>query len=622
MTMHRMNRVAVVLLLCLSACVAHEKNGDKAAAVGDWKTALAAYREALMSEPESPVLKEKFERARKEAVVAASQRAHTCASMGEWQCALEEADFALSIEPANPELATFRADAARSMALDQIQRARSAAGTQQFPEAFGFLKRATALSNDPQVVQQASQARGEIIGLAGAEAERLYQLKAYANSLTLLRMLVPLDASWQPRLALVEAEYEQHLAAEYERLAGEGDAALAQRRWAEARDRYEEALRMKSGGRAESLVRYAGGMAQGESALARRDFVSSAAGYRQAVESGRDRDGSAAAQLERVEIRPYAIRLRSVLVMPTRLDGRPWVGPANPFLARLLDRGMGAVAGGDSAKAWRHLIRAAERMPAQNRPTLSVIVTTPSGERLMTPTRNSLYAVYDDPELVIATNHYDERNLVFHVVQGEGMSAEEVGVVSVALGELVQRGESELSRQSIAALELATAPASGRADGMFAGLRPLGDGTNLAQDFSMPTPRTRGFLLTGVKAVVRPGDYQDEQARDGAPDVYVELEQGGRVIYRGPVVADSYEASWSPTRVNLHVEQTEQLLVRVWDADEGDPADLVLSTSIPANNLAGGSFHFLGGPQGASVLDLRFESRRTEVPRMAGATGP
>ncbi len=620
--MHRMNRVAVVLLLCLSACVAHEKNGDKAAAVGDWRTALAAYREALLNEPESPVLKEKFERARKEAVAAASQRAHTCASTGEWKCALEEADFALSIEPGNPELAAFRADAARSMALEQLQRARAAAGNQEFPDAFNLLKHATTLSKDPQVVQQAAQVRGEVLGLAGAEAERLYKGKEYSRSITLLRMMVPLDASWQSRLALVEAEYEQHLAAEYERLAREGDAALAQRRWAEARDRYAEALRMKSGGRAESLMRYAEGMARGESALAQRDFVSSAQGYRQAVESGHDRDRAAAAQLERVEIRPYSIRLRSVLVMPTRLDGRPWVGPANPLLALLLQRGMGAVSGTDNARAWRQLIRAVERVPAQNRPTLSVIVTTPTGERLMTPGRNSLYAVYDDPELVIATNHYDERNIVFQVVQGEGMSTEEVGVVSVALGELVQRGESELSQRSIAALELATVPAAGRVDGMFAGLRPLGDGTNLAQDFSLPTPRTRGFFLTGVKAVVRPGDYQDEQAGDGAPDLYVEVEQGGRVVYRGPVVGNSYEASWAPTRVNLYVEQTEQLVLRVWDADDGDPADAVLSASVPAKSLADGSFHFVGGPQGASVVDLRFEPRRTEIPRMAGATGP
>ena len=618
--MRMLNRAVVVLLLCLTACVAHEKNGDKAAAAGDWRTALAAYREALLKEPESPALKEKFERARQEARVAASQRAHTCANAREWQCAVEEADFALSLDGSDTELAAFRADAARSLALDVVQRARTVAGTQQFPEALGLLKRATTVSNDPQVLQEATRAKAEVVGLADAEAERLRQLKAYPRSLTLLRLLVSVDASRQPKLQAVEAEYERFQSAEYERLTAEGDAVLAQRRWAEAQEKYEEALRMKSGGRAEPLARYAGGMARGESALARRDFADSAEGYREAVASGLDRDGSAEARLAAVEIRPYTIRLRSVLVMPTRLDGRPWVGPASPVLARLLGRGMDVVAGGNNAAAWRVLIRAAERVPVRNRPTLSVIVTRPDGERLMTPGRTSLYAVYDDPELVIATNHFDERNLVFQVVQGEGTSQEEVGAVSVALGELVRRGESELTRQSIASLELATGLVAGRVDGMFTGLRPVGDGTNLAQDYSVPREGTRGFRLKGVRAVAIPGSYNDEAAQDGAPDLYVELEQGGRVIYRSPVVSNVTDSTWSPTSVNLHVEQAEQLVVRVWDADDGDAADPVLSAYVPAQNLATGLFQS-ATPEGGSV-ELRFEPRRFEGPRMAGSSDP
>jgi hypothetical protein len=613
--MRGMTRVAVVLVLCLTACVAHEKNGDQAAAVGDWKTAMAAYREALLNEPESPILRQKYEQARKEAVSEATRHAHSCAGARDWQCAVEEADFVLAVEGPNADMAAFRADAARSLAREQIQRARTEASSQRFPEALGYLKRVTAVSDDPEIIQEATRAKAEVVGLADVEAERLRQLKAYPRSLELLRLMASVDVSKQQKLQLVEAEYEQHLAAEYERLAREGDEALAQRRWAQAQEKYEEALRMKSGGRAESLARYAEGMARGESALAKRDFVTSAEGYRQAVESGMDRDGSAAAKLARVEIRPYALRIRSVLVMPTRLDGRPWVGPAAPIFGRLLERGMEVTAGADNRAALKFLLRAAERVPMQNRPTLSVIVTLPNGERLVTPSRNGLYAVFNDPELVIATNHFDERNVVFQVVQGEGSSMEEVGMVSVALGELVQRQEAELSKQSIAALDLVSGPGVGRVDGMFTGLRPVGDGSNLASDFSVPTARTRGFRLTEVKAVARPGDYQDEQGQDGAPDLFVELEQGGRVVYRGPVVTGNYEPSWSPTAVNLYVEQTEQLVMHLWDADEGDAPDEVLSVHVPASRVAAGSFQIR--TQGGSSVELRFEPRRSDGPPMA-----
>jgi hypothetical protein len=350
--------------------------------------------------------------------------------------------------------------------------------------------------------------------------------------------------------------------------------------------------------------------------MARRDFVAAAEGYRRAVDSGLDRDGMAASRLAQVEIRPYALRIESVLLRLTRPDGRPWVGPPSPIFGRMLEKSVDLASGSNDA-ARRLLIRAAERIPPQNRPSVSVIVTLPDGERLMTPMRSGLYAVFDDPELVIATNHFDERKLVFHVVsQAAGSALEELGVVEVALGELVQRGESELSRQSIAALELAAGPARDRVEGMFSGLRPVADGSNLAQDFSLPTPRTRGFRLTGVHTVVRPGDYTDEQGQDGAPDLYVELEQGGRVVYRGPVVSNNYDSSWAPQGVSLHVEQNEQLTVRVWDADDADAPDLVVNASVPAHELSLGRFR-ANSPGGGSFVELRFEPRRSGTPQVA-----
>ncbi|MFL5351724.1 hypothetical protein [Archangium sp.] len=614
--MRGMKRAVAVLLLCLTACVAHEKNGDKAAAVGDWKTAVAAYREALLNEPDSPELKQKYEQARKEAVADATRRARSCAGAQDWQCAVSEADYALALDTSSPELAAFRADAARSLAREQVQRARTMAGGQQFVEALDMLQRATTVSNDPEILQDASRARAEVVGLADAEAERLRQLKAYPRSLTLLRLVVQSDPSRQQKLAAVEAEYEQFQLAEYERLAREGDAALAQRRFAEAQEKYEEALRMKQGGRAEPLARYAGGLAQAEKGMARRDFVAAAEGYRRAVDSGLDRDGLAASRLAQVEIRPYALRIESVLLRLTRPDGRPWVGPPSPIFGRMLGKGVDLASGSNDA-ARRLLIRAAERIPPQNRPSVSVIVTLPDGERLMTPMRSGLYAVFEDPELVIATNHFDERKLVFHVVsQAAGSALEELGVVEVALGELVQRGESELSRQSIAALELTAAPSRDRVEGMFSGLRPVADGSNLAQDFSLPTPRTRGFRLTGVHTVVRPGDYTDEQGQDGAPDLYVELEQGGRVVYRGPVVSNNHDSSWAPQGVSLHVEQNEQLTVRVWDADDADAPDLVVNASVPAHELSLGRFR-ANSPGGGSFVELRFEPRRSGTPQVA-----
>jgi hypothetical protein len=49
--------VAAVLIM---ACAAHEKAGDQAAALGDWKGAYAQYSAALAKDPESPELQAKY----------------------------------------------------------------------------------------------------------------------------------------------------------------------------------------------------------------------------------------------------------------------------------------------------------------------------------------------------------------------------------------------------------------------------------------------------------------------------------------------------------------------------------------------------------------------------------
>jgi hypothetical protein len=105
---------ALILSLVVTACVAHEKAGDQAAALGDWSAALAHYGQALAKEPDSPELKEKYERARREAVADAYKKAQACAAAGDWSCAVGEADFALQVDSGNREVAAFRADAARA----------------------------------------------------------------------------------------------------------------------------------------------------------------------------------------------------------------------------------------------------------------------------------------------------------------------------------------------------------------------------------------------------------------------------------------------------------------------------------------------------------------------------
>ena len=599
-----------VLMLCWTGCAAHEKSGDRAAAVGEWKGALKAYQQALMDDPSSPQLRRKYQQAKQEAVAASVRRAQSCASLLDWQCALNEADFALGLDASNPELTAFRVESARSFSRALLQHARDDADHQRFHSAFEQWRKATRVNpNDPGLREEAEQTRARVVELGAREAERLREGEAFVESIALLRELTSVDGSQGQRLREVEAEYARRLEAEYERVAQEGDAALGQKQWREAREKYEAALRIKPGGRAEPLARYTRGMDQGESALARRDFTASAEGYRQASRSGLDRDGAAAAQLARVEVRPYTVRIRSVLAHPARPDGAPWVGKPNPLLGNLIKAAARATLNPLASTMTKVIINSAQEVPVENRPTLSVIVSRPDGERLKTPARNGLYVVYDS-SLVINSNHFDERRLNLRVVHADG--ADDVGTVELPLGALLATGGASVSNQSIDALELSAEPAEGLDDGVFTEMIPVSDENNRAVQFSRPSERTHAFRLTRVQAGIAPGDYQNELGLDGAPDTFVELEQAGRIVYRSPIAQDRRQGDWGLKTANLFVEPGEQLVVRVWDADASSD-DLALSTHLSARALDTGSFQ--SRTQRGSFVTLSFEPRPVEAPR-------
>src|SRR5688572_15742098 len=90
---------AAASLSLLVGCIAHEKEGDSSAAVGDWKTAYVHYRNALREKAETPGLQPKFDNARTQALAQARQKASTCQQQRDWVCVMSEAQFILEAEP-------------------------------------------------------------------------------------------------------------------------------------------------------------------------------------------------------------------------------------------------------------------------------------------------------------------------------------------------------------------------------------------------------------------------------------------------------------------------------------------------------------------------------------------
>ncbi|MFP2932697.1 hypothetical protein ACLESO_47625, partial [Pyxidicoccus sp. 3LG] len=211
-----MKRVVLGLIaaVLLGACAAHEKTGDRAAAVGDWKGAYSAYRQALSSEPDNPELKVKFDNARDQALQDAWKRAQTCAQVDDWNCALSEADFSLGIDGGNAEIASFRANAAMRVAMATLDGASERAQAGQFHEAVGEMNRATQLSQAPEVRTRADAVKRQIVTDGRARADGFRKERNLIAAHELAQLVAGLDGSLAGWAQAIAVEYEQFVTAE------------------------------------------------------------------------------------------------------------------------------------------------------------------------------------------------------------------------------------------------------------------------------------------------------------------------------------------------------------------------------------------------------------------------
>jgi hypothetical protein len=468
-----MRRIALALLpiAVLAACASNEKLGDRAAATGDWKSAEAQYGAALQKDPNNPEKRAKWQQARQAALAGAVAANRACQVAQDWECAFGEADYLARLEPGSAEYAALRADAGRNVAYLRLRRASEASQRRDHRAAFDLLAQARAATNDPAAQAEASRLSASLVQGAVQDAMTFRGQQQYPQAVDLLTLAASVDGGVRPTLDQVRGEYDRWLDAQYEAAAQEGDGLLRERRFAEAQARYEAALQLKKGGRAEPLARYARGLAHGDAAVQRRDWPAATRAYQEAVQSGMDgRGGYAATQLDRVRIRPYAIRLRSVLVKPIRPDGAPWAGGRSRGYDRVvgllanaaLDRGgSGIVAGLDLYDA----------LPHDNRPNVIATLTLPDGRQFVTPAQKAIRARFES-SVVVATNAFDDRPISIRIAHQDAGGTFEIGAVTVRLTDLLDGGEVGLSDRAVVQVKLA-AEVSPLQDGATQGFAPL-----------------------------------------------------------------------------------------------------------------------------------------------------
>jgi tetratricopeptide (TPR) repeat protein len=463
-----MRRIFLLLPVILLACAGHEKRGDRAAAVGDWKAAERDYADSLRKDPGNAEKRAKYESARQRALQASLGTARACLVSQDFECAFAESEYAQRLEPADMEIAGLRAEAARNVGLLRLRRAAEASARRDHRAAFDLFGRGRDVSPDAAVQAEATRVAPSLVAGAVDDAQQYRAAQQYPQAIDLLALAAGIDGRVGPTLQTVRGEYDRWLDAQYEATAQEGDAFLRERRFAEAQARYEAALRFRKGGRAEPLARYARALGQGEQAIQTRDFPRATHAYEEAIRTGMDGSGFAAVELERVRIRPYAVRVRSVLVKPVRPDGAPWTGARSRGFDRVV--GLLAAAAFDGGGA-RAALDVYDALPHENRPNLVATLTLPDGRRFATEPRTALRARLEST-VVVDTNHYDDRPITIHLSHAGGADGAEVGAVSFRIMDLLASRELSLRDRSIVELRVLGEPSPLR-DGAAQGFAPL-----------------------------------------------------------------------------------------------------------------------------------------------------
>jgi tetratricopeptide (TPR) repeat protein len=389
------------------------KRGDGAAAIGDWKRATQEYREALQHDPNNVALQAKYAQVRTQAVTQALARAQQLLEDKQFEAAQVEADYAVTLDEANPAALALQRTVRRAVAVEMVAQATAAAERGESDRALELLARAPTISKDEEVLRLIATSQGRVAAAVSRAADALRAQAAagieparnYPQAIGLLERVAQLDPAQAPLLAATRTQYERWNTAEYDRLLGLGDAALASQHWATAAGHYARAAQLRPGGRADEAVRYTTLLVTAAEAVERREWGRAAANYRAASTLSLDREHYARAQVARVEVQPYRIRLQSVAVKPTRPDGMPWVGPTNPGLARVVGMALGASLGVAPAMAGNLAVELAS-VPPENLPTLLLEVALPDGRQFRTPAKRGCFVTYD-ADLVVASNHYD-----------------------------------------------------------------------------------------------------------------------------------------------------------------------------------------------------------------------
>ena len=450
--------LTLAALVALGGCRAHERAGDRAAAIGNWERAAASYRKALERRPNKEHLREKYEEARYQAVHHAVVRAERCLETGDADCALQAARYVSKHDTDRPYVAEILLDAKTLYVNDRARKARRAAEQSDFKNAASALEDLERMRMPPSIEDRRTEAR-ESVGRLAIEAIRTWKDEETSDPIERIELLADLQGlvEWAGTLGVLDdglkqsirEEHQELLETEGRRLIQEAESFMDAEDFKSAQQPLALARRVGINGRIDALAGYCAAVVEGDKHSEARDFRRATNAYQKAIDSYDGRWDYAARRLEEVRLHPYRLRIETLIVSPVRPNGAPWSGEQGLALTALLRRITNADAGralsgdgdaGNRAAAARNLADLLSLVPQSNQPTLEVAVNLPGQANFVTDARQGLVVSFSDLPFTMETNRLDERKARFQVFHRETPDAAPllVGEASVPLTSLME----------------------------------------------------------------------------------------------------------------------------------------------------------------------------------------
>jgi len=573
------------------ACSPYVKKGDRAAAVGSWKQAVANYHRALQKDPNDKSLRNKYDNAKREAIVQAIQIAKRCTIEEDFRCADVESNYVLTLDPANQQAAALWAKSKRRTGLTLVARARTQANRGDYLGALRSLQRATTDSRDEQVKERASKLFSEVAADAAAHAKKLYiqahgqevgaRVQTLRKARDILAYLSERDADHRALLAEVKAAHEVAASKFASEMAEKANKAMAARSWSEAARLYTKVAKVDRA--YATKAQHALLLAEAEALVAGHQYDEAAKSLELAIKTGEDRAQSARQMLNATAPKLYRVTLDWVTLSPYKPQTKePWVGKPDGALATLVGLGVGVFFASPTAGVGaKQLVGLAQKIRHDNRPKVQLRVTLPDGREFVA-TKKGLYIDFG-VSFVVESNHHDARPVVFRLVHKKGSRTYDMGSLSVPLGKLIGEKTVEFSA---AVLGARFSVVEGGMLGDVRGMKAVSK-DNKAKKQSLPSKNATGYKLSSITTVITDADISDG-VLDGDPDPYVKILQGGDVVLKTATVQDDRNTTWRFSASYLFVKSKESLQLQLWDADAGAD-ELIGKWNIPASSLASGT---------------------------------